>query len=155
MNIQRQQTASWTSTLVGAAEAEYPEMDFLFPEGLPGLEGARNFLLVPNELALPFLYFDCQDRPDLGFFCIDPFLVDPDYRIRISDVDQEFLDLRDPEQALILVTVTLASDPSDFTANLLAPLVMNLERRQGRQIIQEGYPLCYRLADALERLGAA
>ncbi|RMD84451.1 MAG: flagellar assembly protein FliW [Lentisphaerae bacterium] len=123
-----------------------------FPEGIPAFEEAHNFMLVTNSEIDPFLLLLSLDIEDFGFFCIDPFLLMPDYHFVIPSPDQKRLQLENAHEALILSFVTRAAKPEDFTANLLAPIVINIRTRLAKQIILDGYPVRFRIWEAVERL---
>lgn len=123
-----------------------------FPEGIPAFEDASNFTLVYNEEIKPFLYLKSLEIKELGFVCIDPFLIYKDYLLKISAVDLAHLQLQDPKDALVLCFVTVQSDPKENSANLLAPIVVNVNKRIARQIILENYPVRFNIWDGLDNL---
>jgi len=45
------------------------------------------------------------------------------------------IQLSKPEDAAVLVIMTIRRDTGEVTANLQGPLVMNAERRLGRQLV--------------------
>ncbi len=105
------------------------------PEGLYGFEEVRKFCLVGNRPSSPFKWLQSLDDSSLAFVVADPFLFFPDYEVFLSDEDTESLALRSPEQAVVLAIVTVPSKPWRVTANLVAPLVLNVETRQARQVV--------------------
>jgi len=131
-----------------------PENIFHFPEGVPAFESARQFIFFSKPDTPPFFFMQAIEPADLSFVCIDPFRICPDYRLNLSDADTEFLGLQRPEEAFVAAIVTIAPDPSNITANLHGPVVMNMQTRVGRQVVCEGggYPTRYRLWNALGRL---
>jgi len=131
-----------------------PENIFHFPEGVPAFESARQFIFFSKPDTPPFFFMQAIEPADLSFVCIDPFRICPDYRLNLSDADTEFLGLQRPEEAFTAAIVTVAPDPSNITANLHGPVVVNMRTRIGRQVVCEGgeYPTRYRIWDALGRL---
>ena len=105
-----------------------------FSDGLPGFAGERRFVLLP---AAPEGYFWLQsvEQGSLAFLLLDPFVTFPGYTVELSDVDAE-----GGPMVLAIATLPRASGES-WTANLQAPVVLDLERRQGRQCIlpEAGY----------------
>jgi flagellar assembly factor FliW len=89
----------------------------------------------------PFMMLLSLDIEDFGFFCIDPFLLRPDYKFKLNNEDQKRLKLQNAEDALVLSFVTRAENPEDFTANLLAPVVLNIRNRLAKQIILDKFPV--------------
>lgn len=131
-----------------------PENVFHFPDGLPAFEDAKDFVFLCRPETSPFIFMRAVMPGDLGFVCIDPFLVCPDYKPRISDADATLLELSDPADALILSIVTTSTDVRKTTVNLQGPLAINIRTCRGKQVIcdAQGYPVRYRIWDALDRL---
>jgi flagellar assembly factor FliW len=123
-----------------------------FPEGIPAFEDARRFSLLSTDEIKPFLYLKSLDIDGLGFVCIDPFMIYSGYLARISAADMIKLELRDASEAIVLSFVTVQQNPQENTANLLAPIIINLRKRCGRQIILDKYPVRYNIWDNLDRL---
>lgn len=124
-----------------------------FPEGVPAFEDAKNFTLVTTEDIKPFLYLKSLEIDELGFVCIDPFLIQKDYHVKITAADLAHLGLKDPKDALVFCFVTVKEDPRENTANLLAPIVVNLQNRTGRQVILDNYPVRFNIWEGLDSMG--
>ena len=53
-----------------------------------------------------------------------------------------------PENTYILVTVTVPKNIEDFSVNLKAPVVINMDNRKGVQmIVEDDYPVKYKVYD--------
>ena len=122
-----------------------------FDDGVPAFEDAKSFTLITNDDIKPFMYLKSLEVEDLGFVCIDPFLICKDYLIKISAADLSKLSLKEPENALCFCFVTVRPDPKDNTANLLAPVIINLENRKAKQIILENYPVKFNIWEGLDK----
>lgn len=130
---------SQVSTLVGAA-ADVPEL--VFPTGLPGFPGERRFALVRwGAFEGPYSLMVDLDDPDVRFLVMPPYVFFPDYVVDLDDAIAAKIHLDKAENCLLLVIVTLGSRPEDATANLLGPVVVNLETREGVQAVlaESGY----------------
>lgn len=126
---------------------------FSFPDGIPAFENSQKFIIILNEKIKPFVYLKSLDIDDLGFVCIDPFLIYPEYSINIPGKDLSVLGLKDAGAALILSMVTVEKDPKDTTANMLAPIVINMDNFTGRQVIlEENYPVRFRIWEGMEAI---
>jgi flagellar assembly factor FliW len=129
---------------------------FHFPSGIPAFEDSRRFVILLNESIVPFVYLKSLDIEDLGFVCVDPFLICAEYSINIPAKDLSVLELRNPGDALVLSMVTVESDPKLTTANLLAPVIINMKNNIGGQVIlNEQYPVRYIIWEGLERFRAS
>ena len=127
---------------------------FNFPEGVPAFEDSKRFHIVMNDNVKPFIYLQSLDIESLGFVCIDPFLVNKDYLVSLPAKDMSILGLKDPGNAMVLCTVTVDADPKKITANLRAPMIINMVNSVGRQVIlDEGdNDVKFRIWEAIESL---
>jgi flagellar assembly factor FliW len=110
-----------------------------FPRGLPGFEQRRCFLPIRTEATEPLIYLQSLEDPSLCFLTLPVLAVDPAYRLDISDEDLEEIGLaggRAPKlgpEVLCLVVVSVKEEGP--TANLLAPVVVNVSNRRAVQAI--------------------
>lgn len=118
-----------------------------FPGGILGFEGFTKYLLIDQDEVAPLRWFQPLDEPNLAFTVIDPLLFFPDYRVSLTGEDRQTLKLEKGEEPLVLTLVTIPEDPSQMTANLLGPLVVNPVTRLGKQLVlhDSGYPVRARL----------
>ena len=106
-----------------------------FQEGLIGCPDWRRFELE-SETAGPAIHtLRCLDAPDVALYVCDPFTIVPDYEFEVGEPDATVLELKDPGDALVLVVLTVRTDPAGVTANLLGPLVINRGTGRGRQLV--------------------
>ena len=98
-----------------------------FPQGLIGFRDARRFVLLESgRSASPFRRLVALDVPDLSFIVCDPRRFWPGYETGLppDDGDHE-----------VLVIVTAPGAARDLTANLMAPLVLDVRSGVGRQLV--------------------
>ncbi len=122
---------------------------FRFDNGIPAFEDAKQFVLLYNEKLNPFLYLNSLDIEGLGFICVDPFLIYSGYTVNLTSENLVVLNLKDPGDALVLCFVTINKDTSLTTANLMAPIIMNIKNLKGCQIILEDYEVQYNIWQAI------
>jgi len=107
-----------------------------FPRGLPGFENDQRFTLTNNDPPLALLQSVAPGGP--CFHAIPVAVVDPDYQIDITDEDQRVLALdetRPPEDQILCLAIVSSTDGT-ITANLLAPVVVNLSNGIGVQAVR-------------------
>ncbi len=125
-------------TVLPAAEPEAESgvlQHIVFPTGLFGFPECREFLLTATGRPGFYWLRSCEHQP-LVFLLADPFVFFPGYTVDLSDGDVAGLDSRDPSELAVLAIVTLPRAPGEpLTANLQGPVVLNLGRRVGRQIV--------------------
>lgn len=105
-----------------------------FPRGLPGFEHCRRFTLFHPEGQDP-KYFILQSLDDAGvaFHIADPARFGFSYEIALSDDEVAEIQLTDPNTVAVTVMLSKTADGAPLSANLNAPLVINLASRRGFQ----------------------
>ncbi len=118
-----------------------------FPTGIVGFPAVRQFVVLDVAEDCQYQWFQAVNEPDLAFVIIDVHLLDPNFQVELSDEGLEELELAQTDPVLIMAVVTIPSgQPEQATANLRAPLVVNLRTRKGKQpILHESIPLRFPL----------
>jgi flagellar assembly factor FliW len=111
-----------------------PETVIEFPDGLIGL-GGRRFALVATDTGGPIVWLHCIDDPTLSLPVTDPHRFFSGYRVELTDEDAERLGVDESAPVDVFVTVVAGSQPSDFTANQKAPILIRDGR--GHQVINQ------------------
>jgi flagellar assembly factor FliW len=112
------------------------------PAGLPGFPDARRFVLVEwGEEGSPFSLLRSLDHVDLEFLVAAPVVLFPDYAPELDDASVELLGLTSADDALVLVLVTVTGRAEDATANLLAPIIVNVTTMAAAQVVLPTGPL--------------
>ena len=104
------------------------------PLGLLGFERIKTYSLITKDDQKPFCWLSVPEGDDLAFLVVPPSLVLPDYAPDLSDADADFLEIRNPNDALVFNIVTLKSDGS-ATVNLKGPIVINRHTMIGMQVV--------------------
>jgi carbon storage regulator CsrA len=105
-----------------------------FPEGLPGMRDQRRFVLCELAEGGPVRALVSCDTPSIRLLVAEALDVCPDYPVA-NAIQAAALD---DEEVSVALVITATADGSEATANLMAPLVIGLARRQGQQVILEG-----------------
>ena len=104
----------------------------LFPNGIPAFEIEQRFRLIDRE---PLLFLESETNPELSFLLLPVALIDPDYRLVLSPEDRATIDASSESDLLCLAVITVAEN-SPPTANLLAPVVVNLDCGRAVQAVR-------------------
>lgn len=110
------------------------QQNLFFPEGLPGFEAFREFILLPTEMPGLF-WLQSQQNQDLYFLVIHPGLVDRDYQIELDAETIDALQIESENDVNLYAIVTVPEDFRKMTANLKAPLVINIRNGRARQYV--------------------
>ncbi len=127
-----------------------PGEQFIFPNGLPGFPRETDFLPVEVPDQLPLVYLQSLRTSELCFVAAPVNCLVTDYQLSANSEDLTVIDLgldgvRGP-QALCLALLCFGEDGT-ATANLRAPILVNLRNRRGVQAIQseDRYPFRFPL----------
>ncbi len=112
-----------------------PEEIVEFADGLLGFEDHHRFVILNPQEGSPFRWLQSTTDGELAFVIIEPLNFMFEYDLEISDADAAFINLTQAEDAVLYTIVTIPANPSDMTANLQGPLVINVKNRKGRQVI--------------------
>ncbi len=99
---------------------------FNFKDGLYGFEDLHRFIIINEEETEPFKWLLSIDDPSIGFPILSPYYIDPDYSI-MQDLD--------PEKHVLFLIITLQDEKGNITANMKAPLILDVTDLEGKQII--------------------
>ncbi len=108
-----------------------------FNEGLLGFSDLRKFVILddPNDEIFAWLQ-SCEDA-NIAFPILEPELFMDAYKAVLTKTDLEMLDFTQPGSAGLryFSIVTIPEDPTLMTANLKAPVIVNIEKRTARQCV--------------------
>lgn len=112
-----------------------------FPAGLPGFEQEKRFLPIEHPAAKPIIFLQSLGSPGLCFITLPARVLAPDFSLAFSPEDLHLLSFADdarPEigRDVLCLAIVSVSEGKPPTANLLAPLVVNVVNRRGVQAIQ-------------------
>ncbi|MDR3211020.1 MAG: flagellar assembly protein FliW [Planctomycetota bacterium] len=117
-------------------DKEVPEETLLvFPEGVIGFKDATRFVMFECSDDGIFKWLQSCDRPELAFVICEASLIVPGYKIVIGEKERQVLKLEKTDDAVVCLILVIPKDPTEATANLLGPLVMNAESRLGMQVV--------------------
>ena len=111
-----------------------------FENGIIGFPDLTDFALIydiekGNDVGIRWM--QSLQEPAFAMPVMDPLLVKEDYNPEVEDELLKPIGGLDPDQLLVLVTVTVPKDITKMTVNLKGPFVINAETRKACQIIIE------------------
>ncbi len=128
-----------------------PDTVVTFPEGVPGFETCRRFVLVTSPSLAPFTVLQGLDgAAPPAFIAIDPHTIDAGYAARLDTADRARLDAA-ADAPLLWLAIVATSPAGVATVNLRAPLIIHAGSMRGIQLLpcDSPYPLDYPLESAL------
>jgi len=124
-----------------------PETLFSFPEGIAGFENCKRFKLFHEEGKTTVFWLQCIDDTSVMFPIVAPGALDIEYQIELSDADCALIDLKNVDDAAVVVIVYRdEAEGGKIAANTRSPVILNVQSRKGMQkILQDVHPtLLYR-----------
>jgi len=122
-----------------------------FPEGILGFDFINKFIILDSDKNSPFKWMQAYSEPDLAFIIIRPADFMTGYELQISQCDLDEIDVNNYDELLIFAIVTIPSNPSEMTANLQGPIIINPKKGIGRQVISlsDKYLVKHKILDEL------
>ncbi|MCB0377992.1 MAG: flagellar assembly protein FliW [Bdellovibrionales bacterium] len=112
------------------------EEDILtFTEGLLGFNDLEKFVLLDDPNDEIFAWLQSCDEPSIAFPVLEPELFEENFKLRLTKSDLQSLKSEDSAQLRSFCIITIPEDPARMTANLKAPVVVNVSQRLARQCV--------------------
>ncbi len=129
------------SQVLGDVEVD-PEAIIRLLDPIPGFPGCSAYTLVAHTRngaeSRAIRWFQAVQPPHHAFIVADPWTVFPDYAPEIPNADAQQLGVTDQHSAQLLVILTVPRDGGGVTANLRAPVVVNVGERVAKQVVLLG-----------------
>ncbi len=104
-----------------------------FPKGILGFPDNALYALLQTNDEGSFFWLQSIERPELAFVVCDPALFIPDYQVPVKGDELQQIDLDNMNNAQVLIIVNKVA--KSLTGNLQGPLVINVNNRQGKQMV--------------------
>lgn len=121
-----------STTHFGPVEISVEDM-LLFPSGIIAFEDCQHWVLLADEANDSLGWLQSVTRAEIALPVVSPRRFVPEYQVRVTRGQLLPLDISQFDQAYVLSI--LSRSDNDWTLNLKAPLIINLDRRLGRQVI--------------------
>ncbi len=105
------------------------------PQGVLGFPEYTDFCLIDSADDTLILWLQSIHNAEVAFPVLEPKVFKPEYFVNLSAADLRELKLQDLSKATIFSVLTIPDDVSHMTANLKAPLVINLVNQIAKQIV--------------------
>ena len=126
-----------------------------FPGGIVGFPDLQDFALIHDVEQGEnggIHWMQSVQEPNFAMPVIDPLRVKPDYDPIVEDELLGTLGEIQPDDVLVLVTITVPSDLTKMTVNLKAPFIINVATRKACQVIVEDYEIKFPVYDILQKM---
>lgn len=131
------------------------EKILLFPNGIIGFPDLQHFTLIHDEEKEnnSIHWLQSIEEPAFAMPVIDPLVVKSDYNPEVEESMLDCIGKLNPEEMVVLVTMTVPSDITKMTVNLKGPIVINAAEKKGCQIILDSdeYQVKYPIYETLSK----
>ncbi|MEE2642290.1 MAG: flagellar assembly protein FliW [Planctomycetota bacterium] len=133
------------TTRFGTVEIE--KQDILdFESGLIGFGDSRKWVILADTENPAVAWLQSLVDPSLAMAVVSPRRFIPNYQVRLTPSELEPIHLTNVDQAFVLCVVS--RNDNRLTMNLRAPVIINLDRKMGAQIMtSDDQPLQYPFAN--------
>lgn len=109
-----------------------------FKHGILGFCDYHRYILLSRPETAPLSVLQCVDHPELAFLVANPSNLMNGFNLaRLNSTLQE-LGARSPEDLQLFVTFTIPPGrPTEATANLVSPIIINPRTQLGKQVVLE------------------
>ena len=121
-----------TTTHFGPVEIDVDDI-LLFPRGVIAFEDCRHWVLLSDQENPALAWLQSVSRSEVALPVVSPRRLAPGYSLHVGRGQLLPLEFSQFDQAYVLAVVSQSD--GDLTLNLKAPLIINLDRRLGRQVI--------------------
>jgi len=104
-----------------------------FNKGIPGFEELTKFALLDIEDNQSLKCLQSIEESSVCLMAITPWQYFKDYEIKLSDEEIEQLEIENQDEVSVYNIITVRQDK--ITANLVAPIIINVIKNKGIQII--------------------
>ncbi len=116
----------------------------IFPEGILGFSDLQKFVLLDDPNDEIFAWLQSCEEPAIAFPVLEPELFSENYKISLAKNDLESLQMTATGNSRVFCIVTIPDDPTQMTANMKAPVVINIQQRLARQCVLQDNHLAIR-----------
>lgn len=111
-----------------------------FPYGLVGFENCHRFVLIKNEDFDPFCWLLSIDNDEVSLPILNPYIVKPDFDSNLPEYfGKDTFTVKGSEN--IFCVVNIKDMKGKFTINLKSPILVDIVKKEGKQLILDSEEL--------------
>ena len=115
-----------------------------FPEGILGFNDLRTFVLLDDPNDEIFAWLQSCEIAAVAFPVLEPEIFAPAYKVGLTKHDLDALKMTSDEPMRSFSIITIPDDPTAMTANMKAPIVINVNKKIARQCVLQDNHLAIR-----------
>ena len=103
--------------------------------GIIGFEHYTRFVILDFIKDSELRWLQSLNDKEVSFVICDPWYFFKDYDFELSDEDQKELEIESLDDIVAVAISTIPADVTRTTLNLISPIVINLKKMIGKQVI--------------------
>ena len=109
----------------------------VFPQGIYAFEELRSFYILKMDDDNVFQLLQSEEKKDIAFIIINPYFFKKDYILNVREEDLHEIGIQNKEEAekVLSVFAIVTVNDNSMTANLLGPVIINTEKKLGKQAL--------------------
>ena len=115
-----------------------------FPEGILGFAQLKKFVLLDDPTDDIFAWLQSCEEPGIAFPVLEPELFAENFKVSLTKTDLEALKMQNMSGTRSFCIITIPEDPTKMTANMKAPIVINVATKSARQCVLQDNQLAIR-----------
>lgn len=108
-----------------------------FPEGIPGFEELKKYVIMRCEQTEPIQWMQSIENQYIAMPVINPFILDENYHVEVNDEELNMIGTFNEEDMVVLCIMVLPEELKDMTANFMAPVLINVNKMKGCQVVMD------------------
>ena len=106
-------------------------------DGIIGFPQLKRYVVMDleDEQNVTMKWLQSVDNPKIGLLITDPKIYFPDYQVEVIKEELEEINLEDGDLDAAIVILTFNKEDQYLSANLRAPIILNVTKKLGKQLI--------------------
>jgi len=108
-----------------------------FVDGIIGFPQLKRYVLIESNIIPLIWWLQSMDAPEVAFPVAEPYFFKRDYKVVMTDADRHCLQYEVTDRLKVLNILTIPTEMARMTVNLKAPVVIDIQKATGTQVIMQ------------------
>lgn len=122
------------STRFGVLEVNKDDV-LTFKDGILGFEKQNKFIVLDTHDQTHIMWLQSTKDPEIAFPILEPEIFQPQYSAKLLPGDLNSIGVEDTNHLKMYTILTIPNNIKEISANLKAPILINLKTKEARQVV--------------------